>query len=493
MTEYSDGSAPRGLSVLEAKLLFCSCKLTGMNTNKPQPSPLEKDARRDLSAQKLRMVLLIAFGGLLVLMLAGGVGALLLLRRLHTVEQEASSRFLTHTQALSAVVISVHMYDDQLARFLMDEQAGELRDVSREILNRAATAHSALRRYPSDGGAQERRLLKEIEEELAEQESTSSTLLSLAPEDRKVRSRKFVHEQLLPRSVSILEVSEQIASLNSEELAASNRDLLARFVSLQSGLKSMVLVALTAGLLLSLLGSFYVLRLERQARERFVALADSRLELEELSARLLDIQEQERRSIARELHDEVGQTLETLLVDLGRLSRLAPPEEQVLREQIGRVKTLAENSVKTVRDIALLLRPSMLDDLGLIPALEWQAREVSRRGEMEVEVHSEMLAEQLPDEIKICAYRLVQEALNNAAAHAAAKNARVSVVQVEDRLQVEITDDGQGFDPQRVRGMGLLGMEERVKRLGGKLKIESRAGHGPRVFTELPLALARSA
>jgi len=189
----------------------------------------------------------------------------------------------------------------------------------------------------------------------------------------------------------------------------------------------------------------------------------------------------------------VGQALQALLVELGRLSKLAPADEQAMRERIASLKSLAENSVKTVRDIALLLRPSMLDDLGLIPALEWHAREVSRRGEMEVEVHSEIVSEQLPDETKICVYRLVQEALNNAAAHASAKNARVSVTQVPERLEVEIKDDGRGFDPQRVRGMGLLGMEERVKRLGGKLKIESRAGHGTRIVAELPLVPAKSA
>jgi signal transduction histidine kinase len=111
---------------------------------------------------------------------------------------------------------------------------------------------------------------------------------------------------------------------------------------------------------------------------------------------------------------------------------------------------------------------------------------------MEVEVHSDMPSEQLPDEIKICVYRLVQEALNNAAAHACAKHARVSVSGSQERLEVEITDDGQGFDPQRVRGMGLLGMEERVKRLGGALKIESSAGHGTRIVAELPLELAKS-
>ena len=152
------------------------------------------------------------------------------------------------------------------------------------------------------------------------------------------------------------------------------------------------------------------------------------------------------------------------------------------------LKTLAENSIRTVRDIALLLRPSMLDDLGLIPALEWQAREVSRRGDMEVDVDSQMVSDELPDEIKICVYRLVQEALNNAAAHALAKNAQVKVIQSADKLRVEVSDDGQGFDSQRVRGLGLLGMEERVKHLCGILRIESRAGQGTSLIAELPLS-----
>ena len=468
-------------------------QFTSMDTNKRQPGLSQKAPGPSLSEPGLRKVLLLAFGGLLALMLLAGVSALLSLRQLHDLEQQVTSRFLSRTQALSEVVISVHIYDDELAKFLLDNEAAAKRGEGTAIAQRAAKAHSALHRYPSDGGPRERQLLREIEDSLSQQESISSVMLSLTPGHRKTRSSKFIQEQLLPRSLSILQVSQQIASLNGEELAKSNQDLLARFSSLQSWLRSMLLAALAAGLLLSLLGSFYVLHLERQGRERYLALADSRLELEKLSARLLDIQEQERRSIARELHDEVGQALEALLVDLGQLAKLAPASEQAMRERISSLKSLAENSVKTVRDIALLLRPSMLDDLGLIPALEWQAREVSRRGEMEVEVHSQMVSEQLPDEIKICVYRLVQEALNNAAAHASAKHARVSVREVTERLEVEITDDGQGFDPQRMRGMGLLGMEERVKRLGGKLKIESRAGHGTTIVAELPIEPAKSA
>jgi len=461
-----------------------------MDVNERGPSVAqENDPGPGASPQKLRTALLLAFGGLLALSALAGVGALLSLRQLNTLEQEVSNRFLTHTQALSAVVISLHIYDDQLARFLLDNQAAEQNGADAEIANRAAEAHSALRRYPLDRAPQEQQWLEEIEEKLSEQETGSSQLLSLAPEDRRARSERFVHEQLLPRSLSILEVSQQIASLNSQDLAQSNQDLVTKFDSLQTRIQSLLLVALMAGLLLSLGGSLYILRLERQGRERYLALADSRLALQKLSARLVEAQEQERRSIARELHDEVGQTLEALLMDLGRLSRIVPAGERVMREHLAQLKDLAEKSVKTVRNIALLLRPSMLDDLGLVPALEWQAREVSRRGEMEVDVHSKIASEQLPDEIKICVYRLVQEALNNAATHASAKNARVSVIQT-DKLRVEVTDDGQGFDSKHVRGMGLLGMEERVKRLGGTLTIESRAGHGTTVVAELPLPSA---
>ena len=134
----------------------------------------------------------------------------------------------------------------------------------------------------------------------------------------------------------------------------------------------------------------------------------------------------------------------------------------------------------------------MLDDLGLVPALEWQAREISRRSDMEVEVHSENVSETLGDETKVTIYRLVQEALNNAATHGSAKNAKVTIAQNSDKITVEITDDGHSFDPERQRGMGILGMEERVRRLGGFFTIESARGKGTTVKTELPLHKADS-
>jgi signal transduction histidine kinase len=129
----------------------------------------------------------------------------------------------------------------------------------------------------------------------------------------------------------------------------------------------------------------------------------------------------------------------------------------------------------------------MLDDLGLAAALEWQGREVSRRSEIEVSVESENVPEDLPDEYNICLYRIVQEALNNAVRHSGARNAKVVVERLAESIVVRVTDDGRGFDPVRLRGMGILGMEERVKRLGGTLRVASEPGRGATVTAELPV------
>jgi signal transduction histidine kinase len=175
-----------------------------------------------------------------------------------------------------------------------------------------------------------------------------------------------------------------------------------------------------------------------------------------------------------------------LLIDVGRLSSQLGGETHG-QELLQRIKSVAERTVHTVRNMALLLRPSMLDDLGLVSAVEWYAREVSRSGEIEVEVKAENVAETLPDPLMVCVYRVVQEAVNNALRHAHAKNVTVELRQSAAAVHVQVTDDGAGFDPKRTRGMGLLGMEERVKRQGGTLSVESKPGAGTTLRADLPL------
>ena len=130
----------------------------------------------------------------------------------------------------------------------------------------------------------------------------------------------------------------------------------------------------------------------------------------------------------------------------------------------------------------------MLDDLGLVPALQWQAREFSRTTAMRVSVASEGIKDDLPEEYKTCIYRVVQEALHNCQRHAQAENVRIQAQQTDSTLLLTIQDDGRGFNPARDRGLGLLGISERVHRLNGKLHIHSEEGKGALLSIKLPIA-----
>jgi signal transduction histidine kinase len=210
-------------------------------------------------------------------------------------------------------------------------------------------------------------------------------------------------------------------------------------------------------------------------------------EIQQLSARLVAAQEDERRSISRELHDEVGQSLTGVLVEMANLSTsIRAGDVAAVAAKADEVKKLVESSIGVVRNMALLLRPLMLDDLGLVPALEWQAREVSKRSGVWGRV-AENVAQQLPDEHKTCVYRVVQEALHNYVQHAGTCNVAVTVKQEPERLLLTVRDDGRGFDPSREKGMGLLGIEERVSHLGGAFAVESRPGNGALLQVTLPL------
>jgi signal transduction histidine kinase len=158
-----------------------------------------------------------------------------------------------------------------------------------------------------------------------------------------------------------------------------------------------------------------------------------------------------------------------------------------IRDHLSSIKELAEKTVNQVRDLALLLRPSMLDDLGLAPALNWHARETGKRTGLNVIVSADETIDSLPDEHRTCIFRLVQEAVNNAARHANARTVEVVVRREHKCVNVTVQDDGVGFDTRFMRGLGLLGMEERVLRLGGYLKVNSEPGRGTFVQAILPL------
>jgi signal transduction histidine kinase len=429
---------------------------------------------------RLRWVLLGTFAALLALIFISGTAATRTLREMHQQEQEARRAVAERAQTLSKLYISIEIYNDDMGRYVGQPSAQADPGVRQQLDRLTSEIASQLSRYPDRRQPDEEALLKSMQDLYRRHLALYQSALDspLPPQARG---------EILTMRAQLIDDSGQLDAWNGRQFHSSDENLLAQFSRLQASLTGSLSIALAAGLLLVIASMAYILRLERQTRNRYMELAQSRYELERLSSRLVDAQEEERRAISRELHDEVGQSLGALLVDLGRLSTNMPADSSEIRERIDHMKSLTERTVGTVRDIALLLRPSMLDDLGLVAALEWQGREVSRRSQMEVAVESANVSDDLPDEYKICVYRLVQEALNNAVRHSRARNAKVRVAGTASGIEIEISDDGRGFDPQRSRGLGILGMEERVKRLGGSLTVKSAPGQGAMVKAELPL------
>jgi signal transduction histidine kinase len=439
-------------------------------------------------SQKLRWLLLGTFGAMLLLMSVAGVDALRSLGRLQQVSHEVTQRYSAHSQALQTVLVCFHVYDEQMERYLLTDIFVTHGSEREKITSGGFEVHAAVHAYPRDSGNEEASLVSEIEQAVKLEEAAFDDTKAWGRAERKQRSHVFIEEELIPTRTHVLTLASTVAQLNEQRLVAENAAVATEFLDLQTRLLRLVVTTLAAGLVLSLVAGYYILRLEQNGRRRYLALEHSRKELEGLSRRLVEVQEAERLTISRELHDEVGQTLGALLVDLGQLSNLVTPGDTLVKDQIGRIKTSAESTVRSIRDMALLLRPPMLDDLGLIPALEWQARETSRRGDMEVEVLAGEISASLPDQVKIGVYRLVQEALQNAATHAHAKNAKVSVRYDPQKVEVTVSDDGVGFQPERTRGMGILGMEERVRQLGGSFALESTPGKGTTVHAVFPMS-----
>jgi signal transduction histidine kinase len=441
--------------------------------------------------RRLRAVLALGYGGLLVLLLVSGANALQTLRKLHHAEESARQRSVERRRVLTTVVLSASVYNNNVERILLSEKPPEDDGVTAEVLQRAKEAMSAVKTYPPDTTLEEQNLLAHLQASLLEEEDIFRSAKAWNPQEFRGRAQQVMSEELIPRRQQFVTIAQQIEMLNDNESQAAQQASFAEFGRLQERLTRLLLVAMTSGLVLAIGSAIYILRLERQERLRYAELANNREELQELTARLVDAQETERRSLSRELHDEVGQALGLLLMDVGRLSNQLGGDVKG-QEMVQRVKTVAERTVQTVRNMALLLRPSMLDDLGLVSALEWYAREVSRSSQTEVEVKADNVSETLSDPLMVCIYRVVQEAVNNAQRHARAKNVTVELKETDTSVQVQIKDDGSGFDGKRTRGIGLLGMEERVKRLGGTIAIESQPGAGTTIRAELPRHAAKS-
>jgi signal transduction histidine kinase len=254
-------------------------------------------------------------------------------------------------------------------------------------------------------------------------------------------------------------------------------------------------LALAVSFLIGLFATRHVGRLEKRLREQIAKNAQNTMDLQRLSGQILTAQEEERQSIARELHDEVGQVLTAIKVELALAERTveaAGGSSDVLSD----ARSLTDGALHTVRNLSHLLRPAVLEDLGLAAAIESYLREFSRRHSITVDLLSEDdLNERWRGDTETAAYRVVQEALTNVARHARATRCRVYIQRLAHTILITVEDNGVGFDPLTVEeaghreGLGLLGIRERVAQLNGTVRVESTPGKGTRLTIELPAHL----
>ena len=223
--------------------------------------------------------------------------------------------------------------------------------------------------------------------------------------------------------------------------------------------------------------------------------ADARARLRrQLLAREITVQEEERRRIARELHDEVGQSLTGLIMSLDALEQTVASdgrEPRHLRRYLTEARDIASSTLKEIRRVIFDLRPTLLDDLGLAAAVDWYAKTSLSKAGIQPIVRASGLDSRLPQQLEVALYRLVQEAVANVIKHSYAHQCTVSLTGTDGSVETVVEDDGRGFDPAKIsrageEHLGIVGMQERVRSLGGQFAIDSHPGGGTRVHIRIP-------
>jgi signal transduction histidine kinase len=314
-------------------------------------------------------------------------------------------------------------------------------------------------------------------------------------QEKAALSWSFLRHKVLPRRKAVMDLAREVAKLNRENLDRERQRIRQSQEVLHSFLLKMMGFALSLGTVVALITTYRVAVLEQRHDEQTRRIEEAENNLRRLSRRLVQAQEVERKSLSRELHDEVGQMLTALGIELANLNSLRSSDQDAFCARVEDAKRLNTEAMRAIRDLAMGLRPSMLDDLGLAPALEWQGREFSRHTGVPATVNVDGMFDFLPEAHRTCIYRVVQEALTNCAKHAQASNVTVSVNGRAEAVQVVIQDDGVGFNAtsRSGLGLGLLGIEERVQELEGTVGIISHPGKGTTLRVQIPVKRGEAA
>jgi signal transduction histidine kinase len=438
----------------------------------------------------IRAILLMGFGTLVALIAVLGFSAF---RRADRIESEIAS--IHESYQRSAFVLGQTKEDTyqlgiMVRDYLLDPSPTVAPKYKQDLFKIRSSLTQHLESLNQLISRDEGKVLERLSHELDTYWNSITPVFEWSPQQKTVSASSFLRKEVIPRRNAILSVMREIDDLSARNFKDEQETINTSRREFQAYLREMLGASILLALVVAGVSILRVSGLERHSedqRRRAEAMENG---MRRLSHQLVRAQEEERKSISRELHDEIGQMLTGLKMELANLGEFRNTHGDEFEKHLAETKTITEQTMRSVRDLAMGLRPSMLDDLGLEPALRWQAREFSRRSGVHAAIEAEGDLEHLSESLRTCIYRVVQESLTNCARHAEASKVQITLHGNNDRIVVSVQDDGKGFDPSKISsGLGLIGMKERIKRLGGTLNISSQnlKGQGGTILrVELP-------
>lgn len=416
-------------------------------------------------------------------------------RRLSAVEAESaaiSARYMRAQELLSNVAGQVLLSSVYLRDALLDPNPSEIHNHRQRLEDTYDALDRELDQYvPVLDSLAERQQVDRLRQEIEEYRETTRAVLGRDITRTPAETRILLNTHVVPRRENVIRVTEDVRAINRTAFVQQQNVIAGIHRLAERRSWQWLGAALAISLGIGLLAIVYSARLENSLRRQQAVEAQHTQHLQHLSAKLITAQEEERQNIARELHDEVGQVLTAIKVELAVAQRRiehAGGSPHLLDD----VQSIADAALHTVRDLSHLLHPALLDDLGLAAAIDWYLHAFGKRHSISVSFRQDGMARRLAPEIELAAYRVVQEALTNVARHAEATTCRVVLRQVADVLDITVEDDGKGFERSALeetgarRGLGLLGMRERAAQFSGTVHIETAPGAGTRVKVSLP-------
>jgi signal transduction histidine kinase len=449
-------------------------------------------ARERLS---IRAAVFIGFGLMLGLWIFAWVQVTLRVSDAQRHAAAINARYVKAQETLSSIRAQVLIASVAFRDALLDPQGGNMAGYRRQLEQTYTEVDHLLRAYePVSESPDERGQFARLREEVEGYRATMRELLAGDRNQWLAEARDLLRQRVTPRRDIVIAVSEGVQALNRAGYVKQQSEISRVYRSVQDDLWRLLGLALAIGLVVAVLAVAYAGRLEHRLRRQMARDLDLAHDLQDLSAKLVTVQEQERRHIARELHDEIGQALTAVKVELAYAQRsieAASGPTTVLRD----ARSITDGALHQVRDLSYLLHPAALDEFGLASALESHAKAFGKRHEIAVDLIHEGMDGRLAPETEVAAYRIVQEALTNVSKHARATECCVKMVRNFDTLSIVIEDNGSGFDPTTPRtgdrrGLGLVGIRERAAHLQGTVVIDSAPGRGARVMVELPVRRA---